>query len=86
MQVRFGRINHSKKGFGQFLAGLRESKGILQSELAEKVGITQASLSRIESGKTSVTIQRAAMLFEVLGVAVSIEFNKIGAVNFLLKN
>ena len=86
MQCKFGRINHSKKEFGEFLVETRAKKGLLQGELAEKVGITQATLSRIESGEIAVTIQRAAMLFEALGVAVSIELSKIGAVTFLLKD
>lgn len=82
MQVKFGRAAYSKHSFGYFLKTVREGKGVNQGELAERVGITQASLSRIESGGTSVTIQRAAMLFEAIGETVSCEFDKCGGVKF----
>lgn len=82
MQIKFGRAAHSKHSFGYFLKTMREGKGVNQGELAEQVGITQASLSRIESGGTSVTIQRAAMFFEALGETVSCEFDRRGGVKF----
>ena len=82
MQIKFGRAAHSKHSFGYFLKTMREGKGVNQGELAEQVGITQASLSRIESGGTSVTIQRPAMFFEALGETVSCEFDRRGGVKF----
>ena len=38
---------------GPIIAGLRKTKGIRQSELAERAGLKQPSLSRIENGQVA---------------------------------
>jgi transcriptional regulator with XRE-family HTH domain len=39
---------------GGVLAQLRSQQGLLQEELAQALGITQATLSRIENGQSSI--------------------------------
>lgn len=50
----------------------RESKGITQKEMAEKMGITQASLSRIESGKGEPTLKQVQAMLNILGMSLII--------------
>lgn len=40
----------AKQPFGSTLAGARQSRGIRQDELAHRLGLTPATLSRIEHG------------------------------------
>jgi transcriptional regulator with XRE-family HTH domain len=53
---------------GRVIAGLRERKRVSQGELAEAVGITQPTLSRIERGQTqpdAFTLTKIADVLEV---------------------
>ncbi len=84
MQIKFGRAAQANGGFGRFLKEVRELKNFGQEEVAKEIGITRSTLSLIECGKAKVTIQRAAMLFEVLGVNAFCEFDKCGGVRFRL--
>ena len=45
-----------------------------QKELAEKTGIQQSNLSRIESGASSPTVDMLARIAAVLGKKLKIEF------------
>lgn len=50
---------------------LRERKGLTQFELAEKSGITRATLWRLETGELEVTTTKTlAKIAEALGVDV----------------
>lgn len=52
------------KTIGQRISAVRKSLGITQAELARKVGINQASISELESGKS----QRTVHLAKIAGV------------------
>lgn len=52
------------------LAALRLKKGLTQSQLASLVKQPQSSISRLESGSESPSIDRAAKLAETLGVSL----------------
>lgn len=56
-----------RKHFGDQLRLAREEKGWSQAELAKRSGIKQANISRIESGRHSVTLGTAARLAAVFG-------------------
>ncbi|ELV8694336.1 helix-turn-helix transcriptional regulator [Vibrio fluvialis] len=43
---------------GQVLSNLRKIKGLEQGEVADKMGLTQASYSRLESGKATFSIDQ----------------------------
>jgi len=45
------RIKGSGKPVGHFIAEWREHRGLTQDMLAERLGTTKASISRIENGK-----------------------------------
>lgn len=47
---------------------LREKKGIKQEELAIQIGISQATLSKIENGQLEVTLRRVETICQALEV------------------
>ena len=53
------------------LEGLRKKAGWTQQELAEKTGLTQASISRIEcGGAIDVSISTADALAQAFGITI----------------
>ena len=52
------------------LIELREKHGLTQSELAERCGIDQADISRIERGSTSPTARTLQRIADALGADV----------------
>lgn len=55
--------------FGTRLKNARESKDINQQELAELMGLTQASISQFEKGQRIPTPKNISKFAEVLGVS-----------------
>ena len=55
------------------LTQIRKSKGIKQSFVADYLGITQASYSRIETGKAQLSICYAEKIARCLGTKLKIE-------------
>lgn len=55
----------------------REARGIPQGRVARVVGVTQATLSRIELGLQIPTLPVAARLAQVLGVRLDFLFPEI---------
>ncbi|HET9006681.1 MAG TPA: XRE family transcriptional regulator [Actinomycetes bacterium] len=60
----------SQHELGERVADARRGKGWTQGQLAARVGLTQASVSRIETGVRAVSSLELAELAEVLGVSV----------------
>ena len=59
------------KAFGVFVRQAREKLELKQSEVADKVGITQSYYSNIEAGKREIGVTLALNICDALGV----EFN-----------
>lgn len=55
---------------GRTVRGLRRARGLTLRELADLIGVSPATLSGIENGRTGVSTQRVAEIADVLGVAV----------------
>ena len=55
------------------LADIRRSKGYTQKEIAEKSGLSSATISNIESGENSYTTRSLIMYAESLGYEISIK-------------
>ena len=53
------------------LAELRQSRGLSQAELAERVGVKQANISRIE-GRDDLKVSTLARVVEAMGATLSI--------------
>jgi Zn-dependent peptidase ImmA (M78 family)/transcriptional regulator with XRE-family HTH domain len=60
----------SQQELGERVADARRRKGWTQGELAARVGLTQTSVSRIETGGRTVSSLELAELAEALGVSV----------------
>ena len=60
----------SQHELGERVADARRGKGWTQGELAARVGLTQTSVSRIETGGRAVSSLELAELAEALGVSV----------------
>ncbi len=60
------------RGFGHLLIALRIYKGITQTELADKLGISESQISRDERNEYhGITLERATRIVEALGVKLS---------------
>jgi transcriptional regulator with XRE-family HTH domain len=55
---------------GPRVAAIRKTRGITQIELAHKLGITQGSLSKYESGEIRLHSDLLAKLADLLGVSI----------------
>ena len=56
---------------GSVIKKLRENKSISQLKMAENMGITQAAWSKLETGKSSLSIAQIAKIADILGVKTS---------------
>lgn len=54
----------------------REAVGVTQTELATRMHVAQSALSRIESGRTNVTIEMLARIAEALGAPLSVRIGQ----------
>ncbi len=65
--------------FGVVLSNLRKQKNLEQGDMAEKMGLSQASYSRLESGKSAFTIDQmyqAASALEMTGNEIIMEVDR----------
>jgi transcriptional regulator with XRE-family HTH domain len=60
----------SAPAIGEAIRYLREEQGLSQSELARRSRLTQATISRIESGSRRGDIETLALLAAGLGLAL----------------
>lgn len=58
----------------QAMIDARKNTGITQKQLAEKTGINQADISRLENGNANPSIRTLKKLAEGLGMKLKIEF------------
>lgn len=56
---------------GRFMAELRKAKNMTQEQLAEKLGVSNRSISRWENGKTMPDLSLLPAVSEELGVSIS---------------
>ena len=59
------------------LVEARNNTGITQKELAQKTGLTQALISRIESGKSHPTIETLKKIADGLGLRLVVSLENI---------
>ena len=63
-----------KVKFGEFISELRKEKGITQKELAERTGIYQADISKIERGLANPSLSTLKRLAEGMGMELQLAF------------
>ena len=61
----------NQEKIGKFISELRKEKNLTQEQLAEKMGVTDKSISRWENGKTMPDLSMITILAEELNVEVS---------------
>ena len=66
---------------GKRVKAMRMQKGISQSELAHRVGISQAHMSNIENGHSNITLENLFALHDILGVSMASFFVDIEEIN-----
>lgn len=66
---------------GEVIRKARKSQNMTQQDLAEKIGVQRAQVSRIESGK-NLTLSTVARCFRAIGLEVSLNVSGLGC--FLL--
>ena len=59
---------------GALIAQLRKEQGLTQKQLAEITGITQADISRLESGTANPSLRTLKRLAEGMGMELKLEF------------
>jgi ribosome-binding protein aMBF1 (putative translation factor) len=54
----------------------REAVGVTQTELAARMHVAQSAVSRIEAGRTNVTVVMLARIAEALGTPLSVRIGQ----------
>ena len=57
----------------------REKQKLSQRQLSERTGITQADISRIESGEANPTLETIKRIADGLGMSLTISFSPVKA-------
>lgn len=69
---------HSLTGIGRWLIGLRITRGWSQKELANRLGVSEAQVSRDEANEYyNVSTEKAQRILEMLGASFSMEIDDI---------
>jgi predicted transcriptional regulator len=63
--ITITRVTDTKRTVMNLVQCIRESKGVTQSELAKAIGVSQAYISQLESGKRNPGIKALAGLFTI---------------------
>lgn len=71
---------------GKFISELRKERGMTQEQLSKKLGVTQKSVSRWETGKNMPDLSLLQLLSLELGISVSelLDGEKISVENKML--
>ncbi|MBE5816737.1 MAG: helix-turn-helix transcriptional regulator [Clostridiales bacterium] len=60
---------------GERIKVLREKSGFTQNSLAEKAGISQTHLRRVELGQADITVGHLQLVCDALGISIKDFFN-----------
>ncbi len=74
----------SAPAIGEAIKRLREERGLSQSELAKRSRLTQATISRIESGSRRGDIETLALLAAGLGLALWILVKRAEGIRLMI--
>jgi DNA-binding XRE family transcriptional regulator len=66
--ARVKQINESAKRFGELLLNYRESAGMSQDQLAERIGLSRQSISLLETGQRSPMFDTVCSIAGVFGL------------------
>lgn len=60
---------------GRRIAEIRKERGLTQTQLAERCGLQQAHIARIEAGRYSVGLDTLAQIADVMGMKIDFIIN-----------
>lgn len=56
---------------GETIRNMRQAQNLTQEELGERVGVQKAQISRLEKGKSVITLPTMSRIFQALGVTTA---------------
>ena len=56
---------------GEAIRKMRQAQNLTQEELGERVGVQKAQISRLEKGKSVITLPTMSRIFQALGVSTA---------------
>ena len=62
--------NSTRKRIGRRIADLRQEQNLTQAQLADRCGLQQAHIARVELGKYSVGLDTLAQIAKALGMTI----------------
>lgn len=65
----------SGDAFGRVIADIRSSRGLTQTDLAERAAVSRSYLAHVESGRTTRLLEMMLRILRVLGARVYIVFD-----------
>src|SRR5262245_17916555 len=65
-----GPILRRVNALGARIKALREQRGLLQKQVAEKAGLTASKVSQIESGRMTPSLRTLGRLAEAFGISI----------------
>jgi HTH-type transcriptional regulator/antitoxin HipB len=68
-------IVRSAADFGRALAGIRAQRRLTQEDLAAKAGVSRTYIARIESGVTTLAVDRLLRMLRRMGATVTISLD-----------
>lgn len=74
------RLKRHYKILSELLYRVRVSAGLKQSDIAEKLGVPQSFVSKIESGERQIDVVELQQLCEAIGITLTeftIEFERL---------
>jgi transcriptional regulator with XRE-family HTH domain len=69
-------IDDKTNGLGKHLKALRKMAGLTQAELAQRCGLERTSITNIEAGRQTLSVQRINAIAAALGYRVKVKFER----------
>lgn len=66
------KFDNTKNILGDILKAVRKKKNFSQEALGKMVGLGKSSISKMESGKTNLSLEDASILLEAMGERISV--------------
>ena len=68
--MKEAKNNSERLRIGQRIAELRKEQNLTQTQLAERCGLQQAHIARIEAGRYSVGLDTLTQIADAMGMAI----------------